>query len=165
ITPGEQAYVEGAEIAYQLAGGQWGMVKRTIQKRVTALANAGPLLIFIALVFLAVFGVSYTTAKKGGRKPPTSGPVIGVWFCGYLAVACYLTSLAGAQDDCGGSFFVAALLAQTVGIGLALVFQPHDPAARRRQIKWMLAPLWIVLGLVFLSGLFDAIFWLRPRLH
>jgi hypothetical protein len=40
---------------------------------------------------------------------------------------------------------------------LALVFQRPDPAARRRQIKWMLAPLWVILGLLFLAGLLNAV--------
>lgn len=150
ITPGERAYKEGAEIAYRLAGGQLGIAKQELRMRMTAVKEVGPVLFVVAMVFLAVFGVRYAIGAPDRRKHLTSWPVVGVWLCGYLSVACYFVGMAGEKDACWQGFVLAALLAQVVGIGLARVFQRHNPAARRWQIGCLLVPLWLMLALVIL---------------
>jgi hypothetical protein len=150
VTPGEQAYKEGAEIAYRLAGGRLGIARQGLRLRMTAMKKVGSFLLVVAMVFLAVFGMRYAIGAPDRRKYLTSGPVVGVWLCGYLSVACYFVGMAGERDACGLGFVLAALLAQAVGIGLARVFQRHNPVARRWQIGCLLVPLWLMFALVFL---------------
>lgn len=77
-------------------------------------------------------------------------PIISVWICHGLVVTFYaaflLLPLSSAGFDKPWRYGVAALVTQTAGIALALVFQRHDRETRRRQIKWLLAPLWIVIA-------------------
>ena len=143
IVPGEQAYAEGSAIAYQLAGGYRGKVKREARHVVDAFIPALPFAFFLALVYLASFARSLTKCREAGLRPLISAPIIGVWICHYLAVTFYVA--VGAGGDESWVYAVVAPAAQAVGIGLALVFQRKDRETRRRQIKWLLWPLWVVL--------------------
>ena len=153
VVPGEQAYAEGSAIAYQLAGGYRGKVKREARHVVEAFIPALPFAFFLALVYLASFARSLTKRREAGLRPLTSAPIMGVWICHYLAVTFYAAGSVGAAGDESGEYVVVALAAQAVGIGLALVFQRNDRESRRRQIKWLLWPLWVVLVCIALMSL------------
>ena len=133
VVPCEKVYMEGAAVAYQLAGGGWGPVKR-------AMAKYGGVCLCFAAVYLIAFLGNVKKCKRLGLKPPTSAPVIAVWVCHCLAVTFFAVGimLAGDDNDWAGMFMVAVLAVLALGITLALVFQRHDRLTRRQQIKWLL---------------------------
>jgi len=145
VVPDEQTYADGAAIAYQLAGGWRGKVKREAKCIVELFAPVLPGAIMFAFVYLAYFARGLMKRREPRLCHTTSAPVIGVWICHYLAVTFYAVGLVGAGGDGSWVYAVVALAAQAVGIGLVLVFQRKDREARRRQIKWLLVPLWVVL--------------------
>jgi len=144
VTPGEKAYVEGAAIAYQLAGGWWGKVKRVAVKCSISL--------FLIIFYLLAFVCNFNKRRQLCLEPPTSAPIIGVWVCHYFEVNFYVVGIMfGVNgDEWAGAYMVAALVAQALGITLAVVFQRHDRETRRQQIKWLLVPFWVVLVSSFL---------------
>lgn len=150
VALGERAYAEGAAVAYQLAGGRREAVKRAIRKAVDQwFVPVVPVAAALAVWYLTAFFKKNAERKGCGQPSLKSAPVIGVWICHYLAVTCFVVGMSGAGGDGAWVIAVAALVAQAVGVLLALVFQRHDPETRNRQIKWLLAPL----GIVLLGGL------------
>jgi len=145
VVLGDKAYENGAAIAYRMAGGWWGQFKRTANHAGEGLLPALRVAIFLAPVYLVCFVRGHTNRKKEGLLPPTSRPVMCVWICHFLAVTFYVVGSVGAAGDESWVYAVAAFVAQAVGVGLVLVFQRHDRETRRRQIKWLLVPLWVVL--------------------
>ena len=145
VTAGEQAYAEGAAIAYQLAGGCWGTIKRVAVK-------SGGIGLFLTAVYLLAFFYNFKKRRRLGLQPTTSAPIIGVWVCHYFEVTFYVVGIMfGVNgDERAWAYMVAALVALALGITLALVFQRHDRETRRQQIKWLLAPFWVVLVSCFL---------------
>ena len=152
VTPGDQAYADGAILAYQLAGGRRGQIKRDVREVAELYARAGPFAFFFAVVYLAVFAYGLVRRKSAGHHPLTSAPVIGVWICHCLSLTFYTAGVVCAGLDKTWAYAATAVAAQAGGVVLALVFQRHDRETRRRQIKWLLTPLWIVLAGAILAG-------------
>lgn len=147
VTPGDQAYAEGAAVAYQLAGGHRGQIKRTASNFIS---SGRVLVLFLPAIYLFALFVNLANRKRLGVRPLVSAPIIGYWSC-----HCLMASFGVAARITGDSWCAClSLVALAVGIVLALVFQRHDPETRRRQIKGL---LWLLLFLFVSCSLFPAV--------
>lgn len=147
VTAGEQAYAEGAAIAYQLAGGHRGQIKRTARGFISL--GRGPVL-FLPAIYLLAFVVHLVKFWRLGVRPLFPAPIIGYWSCHGLMVTSWVAALA--TEDPRYAYLTLAALA--LGIALALVFQRRDREIRRRQVKWL---LWLFLFMWIASSLFPAV--------
>ncbi len=135
VTPGVQAYAEGADIAYRLAGGWWGILWN---EACQVVAGVWLFALFLAFLFLSFFAYYTTRRKTRGLNPRPAVPVMGGWFCHYLSVLFYVNA---ACETGRGRFWpclLVAACAQVVGIALAFALPKQDRAARWRQVLWVL---------------------------
>jgi hypothetical protein len=145
----DQGYAEEAALAYRLAGGRWGALKRNVRD---FFAGVWLIALFFAVLYLPFFAYSVTRRKLRGLPSAASGAMIRVWGCHWLAMTFYAASLFGQEEPWFWGYVGAAVASQALGIALALVLQRSDRATRWRHALWMvLVPVELAALLVLSS--------------